>query len=50
LLVFVDAGSSIVLARAYSVLNGIPGQDPAVLIDKDELISVLAEHLRPYPE
>jgi hypothetical protein len=46
----VDTGDVYVIAKAYAVGNGIPGQDPNPLIDKDLLISVVAEHLRPYPE
>jgi hypothetical protein len=47
---FVDTGNVVVLAKAHSVRNGIPGQDPNPLIDEDLLISVMAEHLRPIPE
>jgi hypothetical protein len=50
LFLLVDASGVSVIAQAYAVGNGIPGQDPNPLIDKDLLISVLAEHLRPYPE
>jgi hypothetical protein len=47
---FVDVGDTVVIGQAAAVRNGIPGQDPNPLIDKDLLISVMAEHLRPYPE
>jgi hypothetical protein len=46
----VEIGDVDIIARAYAGGSGIPGQDPNPLIDKDLLISVLAEHLRPYPE
>jgi hypothetical protein len=47
---FLNLGETTVIAQVDSGATGVPGTDPNPLIDKDLLISVLAEHLRPYPE
>jgi hypothetical protein len=50
LMLIIEIDDVYVLARAYAGGSGIPGEDSNPLIDKDLLISVMAEHLRPYPE
>jgi hypothetical protein len=50
LLLFVDLGDTVAVVQAASGETGVPGTDPNPLIDRDLLIQVVAEHLRPYPE
>ncbi len=47
---FVDVGGNTVLVQASSGGPGIPGEDRNPLIEKELLIQVVADNLRPYPE
>ena len=48
--VFLDLDDVLVVAQAGAGSSGIAGTDVNPLIEADLLISVLAQHLRPYPE
>ncbi len=50
LVLFVDLGDTVAVIHVSSGGTGVPGSDPNPLIDKDLLIEVVAENLRPYPE
>jgi hypothetical protein len=47
---FVNVNDGTVVVQASAGRTGIPGTDPNPLIDKDLLIQVVADNLRPYPE
>jgi hypothetical protein len=47
---FVDLGQTTAIAQAFSGSTGVGGTDVNTLIDKDLLIQVVADNLRPYPE
>jgi hypothetical protein len=47
---FVDLGEVVAVVQAASGTTGVPATDANPLIEKDLLIQVVAENLRPYPQ